>query len=181
LFSDFKRNPAPDFSQPLDLLGACHNKIRFHCELLVKLCEYLESNAVDSDAIKSAKQVHRYFSTSATLHHLDEEEDLFPALNNKKELSSSVRELIIKLQQEHVSLDNQWQIFENLLKNQALVELPDMKEQALAMKASYDQHIDTENRFILPEAEKLLSREEIVLLGEAMQKRRQQFNDAFNQ
>ena len=89
--------------------------------------------------------------------------------------------MIIKLQQEHVVLDNQWQIFENVLKSQALVELPDMTEQALAMKASYDQHIDTENRFILPEAEKLLSREEIVLLGKAMQKRRQQSNDAFNQ
>lgn len=181
MFSDFNRNPAPDFSKPLDLLGACHDKIRFHSELLVKLCKYLESNAVDADAIKSAKQVHRYFSTSARLHHLDEEEDLFPTLTSKTALASTVRELIITLQQEHAVLDNQWQIFENVLKNQALDELPDMTEQALAMKASYDQHIDTENRFILPEAEKLLSREEIVVLGEAMQKRRQQFNDAFNQ
>ena len=174
MFSDLNYNPAPDFSKPLELLKACHEKIRFHCNLLVRLCHYLENHAVDQDAIKTAEQVLRYFSSSAVFHHLDEDDDLYPILLDKPTIKAVTKELIQQLQQEHDLLERQWLKFEGILKNQSLNQLPGMLDEALLLKTTYEQHIENENQQILPEAEKLLTKHEQTSLGQAMQKRRQQ-------
>ena len=178
MFSDLDhsliQSRAPDFSQPLELLKACHEKIRFHLDLLIRLCEYLKTNTEDTEAYKTSRQVYRYFSSSAKLHHQDEDEDLFPVLLSKPDISAEARYLIIHLQQEHTSLNEQWQAFENILLKNNLNRLPSMLEDALLLQKNYEQHIENENRVILPEAEKLLNEHEINLLGRAMQSRRQQ-------
>ena len=57
----------PGFDDPIALLRACHNKILVHCDLLEGL--------LDTPDQAVAAQVHRYFSTSAPLHHRDEVAD----------------------------------------------------------------------------------------------------------
>lgn len=190
MFSDFNHSllpsRAPDFNQPLELLKACHEKIRFHLDLLIRLCEYLKNNPVDTDALETAKQIHRYFSSSAKLHHEDEDENLFPVLLSKPDIPAKARDLINQLQQEHISLNKQWQVFEKILANQFLGESPDqslnqslnklpaMLEAALILQKNYAQHIENENQVVLPEAEILLNDDEKIQLGQAMQTRRRQ-------
>ena len=71
---------APDFSDPLGLLKACHQRMLGFCDLLEKIIEHIKEHGVDADVNQSAQKVHRYFSSAAMFHHMDEEQDLFPLL-----------------------------------------------------------------------------------------------------
>ncbi len=69
-----------------------------HCDRLENLITHIDTQGIDDDARKAARNIVRYFSTSALLHHRDEEEDLFPRLNRQ---SIRIAELIRDLKQEH--------------------------------------------------------------------------------
>lgn len=164
---------APDFSNPLGLLLACHDKIRKYCQLLVDLCTYLESHAPDEDAIASCKNIYRYFSVSLVHHHQDEEQGLFPLLLSSPDLTREITQLISKLKLDHFNMDKHWLRFEPVLKDNDLVTLAIMTNQAKVLQAGYEQHIELENRQLLPTAEKLLDRIQLQMLGQQMKTRRQ--------
>jgi iron-sulfur cluster repair protein YtfE (RIC family) len=164
---------APDFSQPLGLLRACHEKIRTHCQLLVDLCTYLESHTADEDARKTCDRIYRYFSISAANHHQDEEQGLFPLLLSSPDLTHEITRLISQLKLEHFEQHKHWIRFESLLKNSDLVTLAIMTNQAKDFQDSYEQHIKLENNQLLPAAEKLLNKSHIQALGQQMKARRQ--------
>ena len=95
----------PGFDQPLALLRACHDKILAHCDLLEELVAHMAGSGPDAEARKTAERINRYFSTSAELHHRDEEEDLFPRLNRQ---SLKIAELVFALKKEHKQLETLW-------------------------------------------------------------------------
>ncbi|MGD2119801.1 MAG: hemerythrin domain-containing protein [Chromatiales bacterium] len=160
---------APDFSQPLELLRACHQKILNHCEMLLRLCQHVQTQ-VDDDAQKAAQQIHRYFSSAAQLHHEDEEVDLFPLLQHNPQASALIRQL----QPQHVELGNLWSVFESVLADQQrLTELANMNHQAVALQQLYASHIEMENEQLLPLAATLLTPVQLQQLGANMQARRQ--------
>ncbi|NNJ90384.1 MAG: hemerythrin domain-containing protein [Gammaproteobacteria bacterium] len=165
--------PAPDFAKPLELLEACHAKIRQHCQLLVDLCTYLETHSPDEDAHATCKKLYRYFSVSVPHHHKDEEQGLFPLLLASPQLSQDITALISKLKLEHFELDKLWLKFEPVVKNTDLVTLAIMTNQARMLQQSYDQHIEQENALLLPAAEQLLKTEQLHRLGQQMKTRRQ--------
>lgn len=163
---------APDFGKPLALLRACHEKIHWHCQLLVDLCTYLESHAPDADARTTCEKVYRYFSVSVIHHHQDEEQDLFPLLLSAPGLSQEITALISKLKLEHYELDKLWLKFSPVLKDTDLVTLAIMTDQARALQHSYEHHIEQENAVLLPAAEQLLTNEQLQQLGQQMKARR---------
>lgn len=163
---------APDFGKPLELLRACHEKIRQHCQLLVDLCTYLESHPPDEDARITCEKLYRYFSISVIYHHQDEEQDLFPFLLSAPALNQDITALISKLKLEHYEMDRLWLKFAPVLKTADLVTLAIMTDQARTLLHSYDRHIEQENTLLLPAAEKLLSVEQLQKLGLQMKTRR---------
>ena len=163
---------APDFSQPVELLHACHAKIRQHCQLLVDLCSYLESHSADEDAQITCEKIYRYFSVSVPNHHQDEEHDLFPLLLASSRLTQDVTALISKLKLEHFELDKLWRKFEPVLKDKDLVTLAIMADQARMLQDSYEHHVEQENALLLPAAEQLLTAEQLQTLGQKMKTRR---------
>ena len=87
----------PGFDDPIGLLRACHEKMLAHLDLL--------EGIVSTPDATTAQQVIRYFTSSAPLHHRDEEEDLFPRLNRQ---SMKIAEMIFSLKKEHEQLDRLW-------------------------------------------------------------------------
>jgi hemerythrin-like domain-containing protein len=164
---------APDFDNPLGLLRTCHGKIRKHCQLLVDLCSYLESHAPDEDALTSCTNIYRYFAISVVNHHQDEEQSLFPLLLASPELTQDVTALISTLKLEHFELDKLWLKLEPVLKNNDLVTLAIMSNQACMLQHGYEQHIEKENTLLLPAAEQLLNAGQSQVLGQQMKNRRQ--------
>ena len=152
----------PGFDDPIGLLRACHEKILAHCDLLEGLLE-----TADKD---TARQVHRYFSTSALLHHRDEEEDLFPRINGQ---SLKIAELVHNLKKEHQELDRLWgRIAADLKSLSAEGFSADFKATAGEFCRINRAHIALENTELLPMAAGILSREELGAVGETMAARR---------
>lgn len=98
---------APRIDDPIELLLACHEKVRRFAGLTVKLRDHLASKGPDSQAQEAAQSILRYFNIAAPLHHDDEEQDLFPALRQlgHKGLNVSMAEL----EAEHTELAMLWQ------------------------------------------------------------------------
>ena len=84
----------PGFDDPIGLLRACHEKMLSHCDLLAAL---LDKDTLDDEAREAARNLVRYFSQSAPLHHRDEEEELFPRINRQ---SLRIAELVHTLKKE---------------------------------------------------------------------------------
>lgn len=160
----------PGFDEPLALLRACHTKILAHCDLLERAITQLAENKEDEEARSAARKVVTYFSTSARLHHLDEENDLFPLLARQ---SLKLADLIHLLKQEHEQLDALWQVLEPGLK-----QLPDetgfdaFTENAMTFCQLSRQHVKRENMEFLPLAASSLNSQQLKDIGIAMAGRR---------
>jgi hemerythrin-like domain-containing protein len=160
----------PGFDEPLALLRACHSIILAHCDRLEALLVHIDEQGVDGEARTAARDIIRYFSGSARLHHRDEEEDLFPRLNRQ---SLRIAELIRDLKQEHTRLDQLW---ENIAAE--LKQLPETGFSDVFLQASRDfctlsrQHVNRENMEFLPLAASSLSQLELTDIGESMAARR---------
>lgn len=166
--------PAPDFSHPLGLMRACHQKILDHCQQLIDLCDYLEKHSEDEAALQSCAKIYRYFNLSASAHHQDEEQDLFPLLLAQKNISNDTTSLIARLKLDHFNIDKIWLKLEPVLAHQDLITLAIMKNQAQALLQAYESHIELENNHLLPIAETSLESENLQQLGSNMKKRREE-------
>lgn len=161
---------APDFSDPLGLLRACHDRILGHCCTLVRLAEHVARRGVDEEARTAMGRIHRYFSTAGQHHHADEEQDLFPRLRGS---DSALDALMNDLLEQHRHMDRLWERLAPLLAE------PDRVDDAAAFATLVDQfvrasrqHVVTENSRLLPAAESLLSGPDRAALGRAMAARR---------
>ena len=160
----------PGFDEPLALLRACHKNILACCDRLEALLVHIDEQGIDNEARKAARDIVHYFSSSARLHHRDEEEDLFPRLNRQ---SLKIAELIRDLKQEHTRLDQLW---ENLVTE--LKPLPEKHFSEGFLQASREfctlsrQHVHRENMEFLPLAASSLSQLDLGEIGESMAARR---------
>ena len=160
----------PGFDEPLALLRACHKNILAHCDRLEALVAHIDEQGIDDEARKAARDIVRYFSSSARLHHRDEEEDLFPRLNRQ---SLRIAELIQDLKQEHTRLDQLWESMVTELK-----PLPDKHFSDGFLQATRDfctlsrQHVNRENMEFLPLATSSLSQLDLDEIGASMAARR---------
>jgi hemerythrin-like domain-containing protein len=160
----------PGFDQPLALLRACHTKILAHCDLLEQLLATPGNAGTDEEIRRAARQLLTYFSTSARLHHQDEEIDLFPLLMRQ---SLKLADLVHGLKQEHRELDALWEAIAADLKR-----LPDLTDHAAlagrvhAFCELNRRHVRRENTEFLPRAESSLSSRQLQDIGAAMAARR---------
>ena len=159
--------PLPGFDDPIALLRACHEKMQSHCDLLAAL---LDKETLDDEAREAARNLVRYFSQSAPLHHRDEEEDLFPRINRQ---SLKIAELVHGLKKEHQTLDALWDnIVPELKKLPAAGFSEAFKQSAMEFSTLCREHIGRENRELLPLATNSLSRQALAEIGESMAARR---------
>lgn len=161
---------APDFSDPLGLLRACHKRILGFCDLLLKLVDHIETDGVDDEAVSAALAVVRYFSTAGKLHHQDEELDIFPRL---EVTSMSLAELINNLKQQHRSQDALWEKLQPLLEQPASIgDMDSFRNLARAFVSSEREHVNRENEQLLGVAARIISDEDQKKIGKAMAERR---------
>lgn len=99
--------PGPTFEQPLEMLTACHDKVRRFARLAERLAGHVDQHGADDEARQAAASILRYFDLAAPLHHADEEADLFPALRGLGD--PVLNEALAQLEAEHVTLGACWQ------------------------------------------------------------------------
>ncbi len=163
-------SPPPSFDDPVEMLQACHGKVRHFAGLAQRLAAHLNQHGADRQAREAAQSVLRYFDVAAPLHHADEDEDLYPALQalNDPELNQA----IAKLTAEHTELGLLWQAVRRWLLRvqEGQAELPPAELPAFAQR--YPQHAADEEALVYPHAQRLRP-ELLAELGKNMAQRRQ--------
>ncbi|KUM03888.1 hemerythrin domain-containing protein [Chromobacterium subtsugae] len=162
---------APSFEQPLEMLQACHDKIRRFCDTLDKLPPYIEEHGVDEAARNAINDVVRYFDVAGPAHHTDEEEELFPLIEARVPAAASRLE---QLAAEHGYLHSCW----NAIRDD-LLSLRDgrirqiSKNELQEFARQYREHAAAEEAWLFPAAASALSAEELRAAGARMAQRRQ--------
>lgn len=161
---------APDFSDPLGMLRACHERVLKHCNTLENLAAHLADKGLDQDAKEAAAQVHKYFSQAAKHHHQDEEQDVFPRLARQ---SLKLADLIHQLKQEHEQLDALWAELAPLLARPAnITDHDSFTALSQQFADAYRGHVRRENEDLLDIAKHIFGSDELKQIGEKMAARR---------
>lgn len=72
------------WNEPIEMLYACHSKVKRFCRQLSILPDYLEKHGYTQAVLNDVEQILSYFNRAAPLHHDDEELDFFPQLVDRK-------------------------------------------------------------------------------------------------
>ena len=162
--------PAPDFSDPLGLLAACHQRMLGFCGLLERLGPWLESHPLDNDVRQGIQRVIHYFGTAGEHHHRDEEQDLFPLLDSDEALAP----LLARLRAEHREQEHLWQALAGQLHPllRGKCDLPALDAAIAPFCAAYRRHIEQEERHVLSAATARLTVAQLQQLGRSMASRR---------
>lgn len=159
------------FDQPTAMLHACHDKILQQCETLEKLAAHLATHGCDVQAQQAAQRVLRYFDTAGQFHHLDEENDLFPALRQAAgEKEPALNSLLDHLLAQHVVMLAAWENVRQVLLQ--LVRGENTELMTSVFTTCYRDHIAREERELLPFATRWLTVEQQQQLGQRMAARR---------
>ncbi|MGV8933934.1 MAG: hemerythrin domain-containing protein [Gallionellaceae bacterium] len=170
--TDFiNKAPAPDFSSPLDMLHACHDRIMDQCATLQKLMQHLPMHGCDTQAQQAAQAILRYFDTAGQFHHQDEEVDLFPLLSTCN--NPDADKLINQLLAEHKSMEAMWANLRSQLQSIAEAKTAELDRKIVAdFSLAYGRHVMLENMSLLPLAAKLLDDKQLNGIGRNMAARR---------
>lgn len=146
--------PATAEERPLELLFACHDKVRRFTALAGKLDGHVLLHGADQEAREAAASILRYFEMALPHHHADEEEDVFPALRHLQD--EQLNRAIDVLLAEHVALDLMWQAVRPWLSSIAQGETPAATPQVLPrFVIDYPQHAAREEREVFAAIQRL--------------------------
>ena len=130
------------WAEPIDMLYACHSKVKRFCKQLRILPEYLAKNGINQAVKNDVQQIIHYFNLSAPLHHDDEECDFFPALVRVQPQAQSD---IDELESQHELLHQNWALLSAQLEALVAGERNDVDAELIArFIAGYDVHIAIE-------------------------------------
>lgn len=166
---------APGLDEPLEMLHACHERMRAQLVTLTRLAQWLPGHGADEQARRAARSVMRYFDLAAVNHHLDEEQDLLPAMLEAVGQDERVRlqALVDRILAEHVELVASWAALRECLQRIADGDAATLGEDlVLHFAAAYEMHIRFEEADILPWAERLLGSDAVVRISHSMTDRR---------
>ncbi len=165
---------APTFDHPLEMLHACHGKIKKQLDTLQKIAAHLPKHGCDQQVQQAAQGILRYFDTAGQFHHQDEEENLFPtllALNVPEK--DEVKTLVDRLLAQHVVMFSAWSDMRAVLVKLAEgVNAPIPEGMIERLTGSYTPHIHLEETELLPLSARLLSPQQLMEVGKKMAERR---------
>jgi len=167
--------PAAGFDEPLEMLHACHDRVRRSLDLLERICQRVEQSLVDQAVHSAAADVLHYFDRAAPHHHEDEEQHVFPRVLAGCD-DPAVRAIVLALQEDHIAMESQWAALRTPLAALATGhgEGFDAAHLAAARRfcALYAQHAQTEEALVFPTASKLIDDDAKQAMGREMATRR---------
>lgn len=157
------------FAEPIEMLYACHGKVRRFCNQVAMLSDYIAENGCNQIVLQTIRQISRYFNVAAPLHHEDEEENFFPLL---LQYAPQARESVGELLRQHIGLHDNWAAvsaeFAKLEADNAYI--PDA-ETFKRFVAGYDVHLAIEEP-LFDMGKTFIPKEKLTEIGEIMAARR---------
>ena len=149
---------AATWDEPIDMLYACHGKVKRFCGQLQMLPNYLAEHGCNDAVRQAVTQIRTYFNQAAPLHHDDEEQDFFPTLLR---YAPEAREQVEELERQHIVLHRNWTALQNQLLAVVEGSRSGLDDAVLAdFTGGYDRHIAIEEplfdlgREVIPEEQR---------------------------
>ena len=149
---------APSWDEPIEMLFACHGKVKKFCGQLRQLPDYLDKNGVNTIAKEAIVQIKTYFDKAAPLHHEDEEQDFFPTL---LQYAPQAQSDVDELERQHIILHQSWTNMRMQLDELLSDQRTQLDDEVLnTFLQGYDRHIAIEEplfdlgREVIPETER---------------------------
>jgi len=168
-----------DFTDPVGMLGDCHRRMEMFLNVLVRVAEQAQGEALNEERRGALETALRYFREAAPKHTADEEESLFPRLRQIER--ADVRALMARidsLEEEHIcagkshrevdSLGRLW-LKDGMLPAGRAARLLTL---LLQLRDLYRHHIATEDKEVFPAAAAALSASDRQAIGSEMANRR---------
>ena len=157
------------WNEPIEMLYACHGKVKRFCRQLTILPDYLAKNGCNQAVKNDVQQILNYFNQSAPLHHDDEEKDFFPLL---VKYVPEAQKNIDELERQHVTLHDSWTKLSEQLQALLAGERENIDVALINHFVSgYDKHIALEEP-LFELGKQHLSESELRQIGEIMSARR---------
>jgi iron-sulfur cluster repair protein YtfE (RIC family) len=177
MLNQIKLSKPPDQEEDaVDLLIACHTRIRHFTEAAVKLAH---AQAASPDQIHmTAAGIYRYFAVSLPLHEADEEDSLRPRLDPIAD--ERVRHALLAMHDQHMAIDELVERLQPLLlliePNPAVLQSAggEMCSITKALQEIFDAHLKLEEQVIFPAIRAVLGEKERATMLSEMRLRRQQ-------
>ncbi|MDH0864010.1 hemerythrin domain-containing protein [Mitsuaria sp. GD03876] len=164
--------PAAGFDEPFELMAACHERMARTLGLLGRIGEHVATHGCDAQARDAAKDVLRYFTIAAPLHHQDEELHVIPRLRARGR-----DDLADRLLKDHREMEAAWAAIRpglEAIRDGVLdpTSLPAERARWAAFTALHADHIDAEDHDAYPMAGESLAEPELSAMGREMAGRR---------
>ncbi|MBL8446949.1 MAG: hemerythrin domain-containing protein [Zoogloeaceae bacterium] len=166
----------PGFDDPIEMLEACHGRMKNQLEILRRLAGWLPEHGADTAARQAATAILRYFRTAAVHHHQDEERDVFPRLLARIDTVDRHRVecLIASLLADHKALFAAWDVLVGPLDAIAQGTGTELDGDDVAyFTQQYLNHLECEEMMLFPMLLRHLGPEDLAEIGEEMRTRRQ--------
>jgi hemerythrin-like domain-containing protein len=153
-----KIGPSNESSDIVELLVACHERIRFFIDLALRLGH--TTDASPEDVREAAARVVRYFSESLPLHIADEEESILPRLVGREPMLDRTLETMCD---EHDTHEPEVERLLEICRTLQNVpdQLPEVREDLLhiasRLAGDFKTHLAQEEAVVLPAIRTLLS------------------------
>ena len=165
--------PSAEPSNVVDLLIACHDRIRFFLDLAQKLSDVTDTS--DHDIQDASARIVRYFSEALPLHVADEEESIIPRLTGRDPALDTTLKTMHREHLQHTpDIERLLDVCRVLAASpQRLPELiTTLKEISSKLARDFSSHLREEEDIVLPAIKLLLSDEEQrTVLGELRARR----------
>jgi hemerythrin-like domain-containing protein len=163
-------DPATDFSDGIGVIKVYHQDFLVRGKELLNLVEEIGVQGMNEVLANRCIDMHCHYFHANRLHHLDEEQGLFPMLENRSQLFNGMIDLLI---QDHEEIEALWEPLSLLLgKPGQLTEVVQLKELSAAFEKSQREHLTREDEDFLPKIEETLSLEQRRQVGQVMIKLR---------
>lgn len=171
--------PLAGFDRPIDMLIDCHRRIEHFLEVIVRVVERYDGQALDAEGRQALAAAKHYFANSAPKHTADEEQSLFPRMHAAGAIEPATNELLERLRQDHRTADDLYERIDRLL-DQWLASSESLPADSLTtlrldlaeLKRHYATHIHAEEELIFPSAAKALTANQLGEMGAEMRARR---------
>lgn len=158
-----------------EVLDACHRQTVLMLDRLALLPARLENGGPDEPTRTMATEIVGFFSTTARLHHEDEERHIFPQMLGSSDPDTV--QAVLRLQQDHRWLEEDWieisPQLDAVANGQSWYDIDILRESIEIFTALSLEHVALEESRIYPQARTQLGAAERLTMGLEMDQRRE--------
>ena len=161
--------PIDLLDEPLEFIFADHFRQRFVCSLIRQIAE---GRGVSE---REATEMGHFLVHDLSLHHADEEQDLFPALLKSARPEDDIKQTIARLRDDH-TIGNEESVRVRTILSEFAAGTSTRPKNAIRILKIYAQsenkHLAIENSVVLPIARVRLSKRQLQSMSNSMKSRR---------